>query len=134
VCISHDITHLVARARFAPRGAEGVITMWRFEVGPDRGGNQTWWLYAGNNKLVARAGESFASSYNAHRAAAAFKAGAKTARYEVYADFAGQYRWRAWRSSDKVAASGEAFSSRWGAQAAADNVRDNGGSASGLAA
>ncbi len=24
--------------------------MWRFEVGPDRGGNPTWWLYAGNNK------------------------------------------------------------------------------------
>jgi len=52
----------------------------------------------------------------------------------VYVDFAGQYRWRAWGSSDKVAASGEAFSSRWAAQAAADNVRDNTGGASGLAA
>lgn len=107
--------------------------MWRFEVAADRGGNPTWWLYAGNNKLVAWAGESFASSYNAHRAASAFKAGARTARYEVYADIAGQYRWRAWSSSDKVAASGEAFSSRWAVQAAADNVRDNAGGASGLA-
>ena len=108
--------------------------MWRFVVGPDRGGNQSWWLYAGNNRLVAWAGESFASAYNANRAAAAFKAGARTARYEVYADLGGQYRWRAWRSSEEVAASGEAFSSRSAAQAAAENVRDNAGGASGLAA
>lgn len=108
--------------------------MWRYEVGPDRGGHPTWWLYAENNRLVAWAGESFASTYNAHRAAAAFKAGAKTARYEVYADLAGQYRWRAWRSSDKIAASGQAFSSQWAAQAAAENVRDNAGGARGLAA
>jgi uncharacterized protein len=57
-----------------------------------------------------------------------------TARYEVYADLSGGYRWRAWRSTDKVAASGESFSSLWAAQAAAENVRDNAGSATGLAA
>ncbi|HEV2888069.1 MAG TPA: hypothetical protein VGX49_14235 [Jatrophihabitans sp.] len=106
----------------------------RFEVANDRGGRPTWWLYGDNHKLVAWAGETFASSYNAHRSAAAFKAAAKIARYEVYLDGSGQYRWRAWRSSDKVAASGESFSSRWAAQAAADNVRDNAGNAGGLAA
>lgn len=108
--------------------------MWRYEVGTDRGGNHSWWLYAGNNQLVAWAGESFASSYSARRAVAAFKTGASTARYEVYADLGGKYRWRAWRSSDKVAASGEAFSSRLAAQAAADNVRLNAGGATGAAA
>lgn len=106
----------------------------RFVVGNDQGGKASWWLYAANNKLVAWAGESFASQHNAQRAAGAFKAGAKTARYEVYQDLGGAYRWRAWRSSDRVAASGEAFSSRSAAQAAADNVRDNSGGASGLAA
>ena len=108
--------------------------MFRFVVANDRSGNPTWWLYAANNQLVAWAGETFASTYNAQRAAVAFKAGARTARYEVYLDGGGSYRWRAWRGSDKVAASGESFSSRWAAQAAADNVRDNAGGASGLAA
>lgn len=105
--------------------------MW-FKVGTNTAGNATWWLYGGNNKLVAWAGESFASLDNAKRAATSFKVGAKTARYEVYQDSGGSFRWRAWRSSDKVAASGEAFSSRSAAQAAADNVRDNAGGASGL--
>lgn len=105
----------------------------RFNVGKDTGGHDTWWLYGGNNKLVAWAGESFSSASNAQRAANSFKTGAKTARYEIYLDGAGTYRWRAWRSSDKVASSGESFSSRTAAQIAADNVRDNAGGASGLA-
>ena len=108
--------------------------MMRFHVGDNQGGKPTWWLYGGNNELVAWAGETFASRYNAERAASAFKAGAKTARYDIYLDASGAYRWRAWRSSDKVAASGESFSSKWSAQTAADNVRDNAGHAGGLAA
>ncbi len=108
--------------------------MMRFVVANGDAGKPTWWLYAANNKLVAWAGETFASTYNAQRAAAAFKAGAKTARYEVYFDVGGSYRWRAWRGSDKVAASGESFSSRWAARAAADNARDNADNAGGLAA
>lgn len=101
----------------------------RFSIETDAGGRPTWKLYAANNRLVAWAGESFASPSNAHRAAAAFKADAKSARYEVYLDNGGNYRWRAWRSSDKVASSGEAFSSWPAAQSAADNVRDNAGTA-----
>lgn len=106
----------------------------RFHVGDNTGGKPSWWLYGGNNELVAWAGETFASRYNAQRAANAFKAGAKTATYEVYLDGSGAYRWRAWRSSDKVASSGESFSSKWAAQVAANNVRDNAGNAGGLAA
>ena len=51
-------------------------------------------------------------------------------RFEVYADTSGQYRWRLWSGSNKVAASGESFVSEYNAQRAADNVRDNAGSAS----
>lgn len=108
--------------------------MMRFSVGNDQGGKPSWWLYGAINRLVGWAGESFASLSNAQRAATAFKVGAKTARYGIYPDASGAYRWRAWRGSDKVAASGEAFSSRSAAQTAADNVRDNAGGASGLAA
>jgi len=81
--------------------------------------------------MVAWAGKSFYSESNARRACSSFKAGARTARYEVYTDVGGNWRWRAWRGSDKVAASGESFASQYNAQRAADNVRDNAGSATG---
>jgi uncharacterized protein YegP (UPF0339 family) len=108
--------------------------MWRFEVKYDKGGKASWWLYSSNYKMEAWAGESFYSLSNAERAAQAFKAGAKTARYETFQDVGGRWRWRAWRGSDKVAASGESFSSPYVAQQEADRVRDNAGGASGMAA
>jgi len=99
----------------------------RFEVA-----GETWRLYGDNGRMVAWAGETFASTSNATRAANAFKAGAATARYEVYQESGGNdWRWRAWRSSDKVASSGEDFASKSNAERAAENVRDNAGSAEG---
>ena len=102
-----------------------------FNAGPNTSGDHSWWLYGDNNKMVAWAGESFASKSNAERACRDFKAGASTARYEPYPDAGGDWRWRAWRSSDKVAASGESFDSKSNAERAAANVRDNAGTASG---
>jgi uncharacterized protein len=104
----------------------------RFTVNTTRDGAHSWWLYGANGELVAWAGETFPTDYNARRAATAFKAGAATARYETYLDTAGKWRWRAWRSSDKVAASGESFASHSNAERAAQNVRLNAGSATGL--
>lgn len=66
----------------------------RFSVGNTTDGQPSWWLYGGNNQMVAWAGETFASSYNAKRAAGSFKSGAKTARYEVYQDSGNDWRWR----------------------------------------
>jgi uncharacterized protein YegP (UPF0339 family) len=103
----------------------------RFAVEDDAGGHATWKLFGDNNKLVAWAGESFASRSNAERAALALKAGASTARYDIYEDSGSHWRWRALRSSDKVAASGESFASKYDAERAAENVRDNAGSATG---
>jgi len=100
-----------------------------FKITDTSSGKATWKLYSSNHRMVAWAGEEFASRWNAHRAASAFKAGAYSALYEVYLDGSGAYRWRAWRSSDKVAASGESFSSKPAAEAAADNVRYNAGTA-----
>lgn len=108
--------------------------MWRFQVGNTQAGQPSWWLYAGNNEMVAWAGETFASAHNAQRAASAFKVGAKIARYDVYQDAGGSWRWRAWRGSDKVAASGESFSSKYAADQAASRVRDHAGGASSAAA
>lgn len=103
-----------------------------FRVENDAGGNPTWKLYSSNGQLVAWAGETFYTTYNATRAATAFRAGASAARFETYLDNAGHYRWRAIRGGNKVAASGEAFSSKASADRAAENVRVNAGTASGL--
>lgn len=103
----------------------------RFSVQNTRGGQPSWWLYANNGEMVAWAGETFASTYNARRAALAFKVNAYIARYEVYKDAGNHWRWRAWRSSDRVASSGDSFSSQSSAQTAADNVRRSAGSADG---
>jgi hypothetical protein len=53
------------------------------------GGVFSWWLYGGNHEQVAWAGETFPSLSNAKRAAESFKAGAATARFEVYEDAGG---------------------------------------------
>ncbi|MBT1631304.1 YegP family protein [Curtobacterium flaccumfaciens] len=103
----------------------------RFSIQPTQNAQWSWWLYAGNGEMVAWAGETFVSSTNAQRAASSFKAGALTARYDVYLDTAGKWRWRASRSSDKVAASGESFASHANAERAATSVRMNGGTATG---
>lgn len=102
-----------------------------FTVSVTKGNSEkfSWWLFGDNHTQVAWAGETFPSLSNAQRAASAFKVGAATATYTVYADAAGQWRWYATRSSDKVASSGEAFDSRSNAQRAADTVKLNAGSA-----
>jgi len=41
----------------------------RFLVAENTNGNPSWWLYGGNNEMVAWAGEALASLSNAARAA-----------------------------------------------------------------
>lgn len=103
----------------------------RFDVKADKGGNYSWWLISSNGQTVAWAGESFASKSNANRAAEAFKAGAAEAKYELYEDKGGAWRWRAHRGGNVVAVPGESFASKSNAQRSADNVRDNAGGATG---
>jgi uncharacterized protein YegP (UPF0339 family) len=102
-----------------------------FRVANTKGGLPSWWLYGGNNEMVAWAGETFASMYNAERAAQAFKAGALSATYDIYVDAGDHWRWRAIRGGNKVASSGESFTSKSNAARAAQNVRDNAGGATG---
>jgi uncharacterized protein len=104
----------------------------RFEFYSDSAGNYRWRLVASNGRKVATSGESFYSQSNARTAAQGFKSNAKSYTYDVYADTAGNYRWRAVASNGKkVASSGESFSSQSNARHAANNVRDNAGTASG---
>lgn len=103
----------------------------RFVSGATNGGSWSWWLYDGSSQTAAWAGEEFVSASNAKRAAVAFKSGAARARFEVYLDAAGKWRWRAWRSSDKVAASGRSFPTQAEAAGAAEAVQLDAGTASG---
>jgi uncharacterized protein YegP (UPF0339 family) len=110
---------------------KGVANVaWKFVVAKTNSGKSSWWLYGGNGEMTAWAGQEFASDSGANVAATAFKKGAADARYEVYEDAGGSWRWRAWRSSDKVAASGESFASKYNAERAADGVKENAPSAS----
>ncbi|WP_019201700.1 DUF1508 domain-containing protein [Tsukamurella sp. 1534] len=102
---------------------------YRFTVSNAENGQATWRLHAGNNEMVAWAGETFASFSNARRAASDFKTGAKYATYDVYLDAGNEWRWRAVRGGRKVAASGESFANRANAERASANVRDNAGGA-----
>lgn len=52
-------------------------------------------------------------------------------KFEIYADTAGNYRWRLKASNGQiVASSGESFDSRSNAVRAAENVKENAGGAS----
>jgi uncharacterized protein len=102
----------------------------RFEVYADTSDKYRWRLWSGSNK-VAASGESFASKYNAERAAEGFKASAKTAKYTIFGSDSAWY-WNAKAlNGEKIASGGESFVSEYSAQRAADNVRDNAGGASG---
>src|SRR4051794_19252460 len=104
----------------------------RCEVYSDSGGHYRWRLRSSNGQTVASSGESFASQSNATNAARNFKSQAKRWKYEVYSDSGGKYRWRAKSTNGQtVASSGESFTSQPNARRAADNVRDNAGSATG---
>ncbi len=102
-----------------------------FKVGAAPSGDYTWRLYGNTNEVAAWAGESFPSLPFATRACKAFKVSAYTARFEIYEGTGAKWRWRAWESSNKVAASGTAFPSKADAERAAENVRRNADEATG---
>jgi uncharacterized protein len=56
----------------------------------ENSGKDGWRLYGDNHKMVAWAGQTFPSASNAKRVAESFKAGATTARYDVYLDDGGE--------------------------------------------
>lgn len=103
-----------------------------YAVYADAAGKYRWRLVAANGQKVASSGESFYSKSDATSAARNFKSKCNAWNYVVYADSSGAYRWRAKSANGQiVASSGESFASKSNAEAAAINVRDNGGSAAG---
>lgn len=102
----------------------------RFEVYSDTGGSYRWRLWSGSNK-VAASRESFASKYNAERAATGFKSSAKTATYTITGGGSAWY-WNAKAANgEKIATGGEAFVSEATARRSYENVRDNAANATG---
>jgi uncharacterized protein YegP (UPF0339 family) len=103
----------------------------KFEVYSDGSDKYRWRLWSGSNK-VAASGESFASKYNAERAADGFKSSAKTDDFEAFGSGTSWY-WHATAPSNgkTVATGGESFVSKANAERAAENVRDNAGGATG---
>ena len=104
----------------------------KFEVYADKAGTYRWRLFSGNGQNVASGGESFSSKSCATNAATNFKTKAASWSYDIYADKAGKYRWRALSSNGQnVGSGGESFSTKSSAQTAADNVKTKAGGATG---
>lgn len=89
----------------------------------------SWWLFGDNKKIVAWAGQTWGDPESAAAEKAKFKEASESATYDVYADTGGHWRWRAVVDEEIVASSGESFDSKSNAQRAADNVREDAGSA-----
>lgn len=96
-----------------------------FQVYQDSAGRYRWRLIADNGEMVASSPGFFATEPIAQAVIARFKEDVGTPRLTmfVFQDAAGQFRWR-FETEDGmiVARSGEAFSSRYNARRAAENV------------
>ena len=96
-----------------------------FKTGDVIADRPSWWLYDDRHELIAWAGEMFASLTDADAAAAHFAYGASRARFELYQDRTGAWRWRAHLGDTLVASGSEGFHSEIAARRAANTVRDN---------
>jgi len=102
-----------------------------FELFEDSAGEFRWRLRHDNGNIIADSGEGYASKSNVRRALESVRAYVPGAAYlkidpvayEVYADAAGQFRWRLLhRNGNILADSGEGYSSRSNARRAARRV------------
>ena len=103
-----------------------------FELFEDKGGEFRWRLRHDNGNILADGGEGYASKSNVRRALKSVRAHVPGAAYlrvvpvafEVYADKAGQYRWRLLhRNGEILGDSGGGYDTRAAARRAADEVR-----------
>ncbi|WP_115865282.1 YegP family protein [Halorussus litoreus] len=103
-----------------------------FEVYEDAAGEYRWRLVHRNGRILADSGEGYASRSNARRAVESVTATAESAevdadsgaRFEVYEDAGGDYRWRLVSSNDEIVADcGQGYSDRSGATEAVERVR-----------
>ncbi|NLV04875.1 DUF1508 domain-containing protein [Haloarcula rubripromontorii] len=102
-----------------------------FELFEDSAGEFRWRLRHDNGNIIADSGEGYASKSNVRRALESVRAYVPGAAYlkidpvayEVYADAAGEFRWRLLhRNGNILADSGEGYSSRSNARRAARRV------------
>ncbi|GCF13625.1 hypothetical protein Harman_15600 [Haloarcula mannanilytica] len=104
-----------------------------FELFEDNAGEFRWRLRHDNGNILADGGEGYASKSNVRRALQSVRSYVPGAAYlkidpvayEVYADAAGQFRWRLLhRNGNILADSGEGYSSRSNARRAARRVSE----------
>lgn len=106
--------------------------MWTYTVRDDQGGHPRWWLRNASDVVMAVSGESFSSHANALNAARNFKEQAAQWRYVSFPGSDGYWYWHAQATNGHIVASGgRRFASQADANAAANAVRVNGGTATG---
>jgi uncharacterized protein YegP (UPF0339 family) len=107
------------------------------ELYADSAGEYRWRLVHDNGNIIADCGEGYSRSESANDAIATLKRLAPQAAYlkadptafEIYADKAGEFRWRLiHRNGDILADGGEGYSQRSNARRAVDSLREHLGS------
>ncbi|MFB6074402.1 MAG: HVO_2922 family protein [Haloarculaceae archaeon] len=94
-----------------------------FEVYQDADEEWRWRLLHRNGQILADSGEGYASRRNARRAVETVQDAAADGDYEVYADDAGEHRWRLVAGNGEVIAdSGEGYGDEGGAEDAVDRM------------
>ncbi|WP_254272899.1 HVO_2922 family protein [Haloarcula marina] len=103
-----------------------------FELFEDKGGEFRWRLRHDNGNIIADSGEGYVSKSNVRRALKSVRAYVPGAAYlkvdpvafEVYADRAGQYRWRLLHKNGEILGDGgEGYPTRAAARKAAEQVQ-----------
>lgn len=96
-----------------------------FEIYQDRGGEFRWRLVHRNGNVLADGGEGYTRRHDASRAVDRIRERADELDFDVYEDQAGEYRWRLRGGNDQIlAAVGEGYDSREGAETAVERVRE----------
>ena len=97
--------------------------MW-FDVDTDDAGAWSWRLIAADGRPVATSDERFSSRADAEARAVRFREEAVSAALVIYADDGGAWHWQAEaRDGRALATSGGSFTTRSGARADAEAVR-----------
>ncbi|MFB6269377.1 MAG: YegP family protein [Halobacterium sp.] len=96
-----------------------------FEIYRDVAGEWRWRLVHKNGNILADSGQGYSRRRDARRAVDTVQERVSEADFDVYEDDAGDYRWRLRAANGNIIAdSGEGYSSRSGAEDAAERVTE----------
>lgn len=121
---------VLALAAPAPAQKDKDAPKLKFEVYKDKADEFRWKLVAGNNKVLATAGQGYKAKADAKNSIELLQKADAKSNFEVYEDEKKEYRWRLKaKNSQIVAASSEGYKEKAGAEKALEVVKAGAGKA-----